>query len=44
MFIIWHTLAIVSISILSFGIGYQFAKGDIKKEIVNGLDTVFNKK
>lgn len=30
MFYIWHGLAIVALSLSSYGIGYQVAKGSIK--------------
>ena len=30
MFIVWHSIAIVVLSLSSYGIGYQVAKGGIK--------------
>jgi len=30
MFFVWHSLAIISLSVASFGIGYQVAKDGLK--------------
>jgi len=30
MFIVWHSFAIVALSLSSYGIGYQVAKGGVK--------------